>query len=131
MERPSKPMFLGSCSRVHRVSFQGLGRQPGEFQLGPWEMSSWNDTFSNGFLGLGFLSHGETSGLGFLLFRSPVGSRQETPAVRVAGGKLGGWQVLLLEPSHLGSQNSGVFLSLGSDYFQEPPTVGKEAPQMQ
>ena len=53
-------------------------------------MSSWNGTFSNGFLGLGFLSHGETSGLGFLLFRSPVGSRQENPAVQVAGGKCGG-----------------------------------------
>lgn len=76
MEGPSEPR-----SRVHGVSFQGLGLQQGEFQLGPW-----GGIFSNSFLELGVLSHGEeASGLGFLLFRSSVGSRQEKPA-----GELGG-----------------------------------------
>lgn len=44
------------------------------------------------------------------------------------GGK---HHVLLLESSCMGFWNSGIFCSLGSDYFQEPPTVGKEVPQMQ
>lgn len=71
MEGPSEP-----CSRVHGVSFQGLGWQQGEFQLGPW-----GGIFSNSFLELGVLSHGEeVNGLGFLLFRNSVGSRQEKPA---------------------------------------------------
>lgn len=94
------------------------------------------DTFSKGFLALGFLSHGEAKDLGFL--GSPpqlrlVASRLESPCCggSWAGRGRGKGRVLLLASSRPGFGSSGVFLSLGSDDFQEPPTVEEETPQTQ
>lgn len=47
--------------------------------------------------------------------------------MEVAVPSASGWRkgrVLLIESSQLGFRSSGVFLSLGSDYFQEWPAVG-------